>query len=982
MEIDILRHATSKNIRRWQKDCTIMTISRAVYTSAAVFGMVVAAMTASLQPATAQDRAYAVEPVAVTGEPAPGTGGLSFGWIARGDISDSGIVAFIGAPDLTTENHAIWVGTPGNLNLAVSSGDPAPERIAEEFYQFGPLLVNANGDIWFGATLRYAGSITPGGVVGGFWAGTPGSLTSVAAPGDIAPGTQGLTFQDFAFAGNYTDSGGSAFGANVASTSGSLPGLWVGSSGSLELLALSGNPAPGTADLLYTGFADPIVNNTGTEGFLASTVDPSLEYGDGIWLAGSTGVELLARSGELAPGTGGRSFVSLVYGSLWGTAGYGGDLTASDTAGPVLNPVGDVAFNGFLAPYDPVTGIADEGIWLKDSIGLRLVTLIGDSAPGTSGLTFRDFNHINLNALGQLAFDAALDSGDQANDRGIWLGTPDNLGLLIREGDPAPGASGEAFANLVMGPSLNVLGEVAFYARLNESNSKGVWAGTAGDLSLIAREGEALWVRAGDYRTISSITPFEGAPSAHVGSRHFNEAGQLIFQVHFTDGTYGIFLASPVSTATNQPPVADAGPDRTVIENKSITIDGGASFDPENTVLTFVWSLDGVEVATGPQYTAGPFGVGTHTVTLTVTDREGASASDDMILTVDPNLPPVANAGPDQTVNFVQPVSLDGSGSSDPEGLALSYVWALDGAQIATGPNPIVGPFPVGARMITLTVTDDQGLSASDSMVVNVINEAPVARAGSDQWIQTLETVLLYGSASFDPEGETLSFVWSLDGAQIATGPTPVVGPFAAGTHTITLTVTDGHGASASDDVVLLVQNRAPTADAGPDRTVNHAQTVMLDASGSADPEGGSLSYAWSVDGLQVATGISATVGPFEVGTHSVVLTVTDDHGATATDNMTLTVINEAPVADAGPDQTVGVKGRTTTVALDGSSSADPEGGPLSYVWTLDGQIVGSGQVAQADVPAGTHVFTLTVTDDHGATNSDTMVVTAVKGNV
>jgi hypothetical protein len=527
-----------------------------------------------------------------------------------------------------------------------------------------------------------------------------------------------------------------------------------------------------------------------------------------------------------------------------------------------------------------------------------------------------------------------------------------------------------------MGPSLNSSGEIAFYARLRESSDDGIWAGVAGDIALIAREGEAIEVKSGDYRTIQSIEPFDGMTSTHGWSNRFNEAGQLVFSVTFDDGSEGLIFASPVPAAPNQPPLADGGPDQTVKENQTITLDGSGSSDPEGTILSFVWSLDGAEIATGPTAAVGPFAPGIHTITLTATDRGGASATDGMVLTVAPNEPPLANAGPDQVVGYTQALSLDGSVSSDPDGAIVSYAWSLGGSQIATGPTATVGPFPVGIHTITLIVTDDQGASASDTMVVTVTNDPPVANAGPDQSASHVQTVDLNGMGSSDPEGGVLAYAWSLDGVEIAPGPTPTVGPFPVGTHTVTLTVTDDQGASAADTLVVTVTNAPPLADAGPDQTANYNQSVTLNGTGSSDPEEGVLSYAWSLGTTQIATGPTPVVGPFDAGVHTITLVVTDDHGASATDTVVLTVLNQAPIADAGSDQT---RNHAQLVELNGSGSSDSDGTIVSYVWSLDGAQIATGPTPTVGpFPVGSHMITLTVTDDQGDSATDTMILTVV----
>jgi hypothetical protein len=102
------------------------------------------------------------------------------------------------------------------------------------------------------------------------------------------------------------------------------------------------------------------------------------------------------------------------------------------------------------------------------------------------------------------------------------------------------------------------------------------------------------------------------------------------------------------------------------------------------------------------------------------------------------NQAPTANAGPDQTVTDAddggdESVTLDGSGSTDSDGTIASWVWMENAVQIATGGGPTVA-FTVGTHTVTLTVTDDQGSTDSDDVVITVdppaVNQAPTANAG------------------------------------------------------------------------------------------------------------------------------------------------------------------------------------------------------------------------------------------------------------
>ena len=181
----------------------------------------------------------------------------------------------------------------------------------------------------------------------------------------------------------------------------------------------------------------------------------------------------------------------------------------------------------------------------------------------------------------------------------------------------------------------------------------------------------------------------------------------------------------------NQPPVADAGMDQTVTDAddsgaEDVTLDGSASTDADGTIASWSWAVDGTEVANGEMPTAS-FDVGVHTVVLTVTDDGGATGTDEVMITVEAfvgNQAPTADAGPDQTVTDAdssgdEDVTLDGSASADADGTIASYSWTENAVEIATGATPTVN-FAVGAHTVTLTVTDDEGATGTDDVIITV----------------------------------------------------------------------------------------------------------------------------------------------------------------------------------------------------------------------------------------------------------------------
>jgi hypothetical protein len=156
-------------------------------------------------------------------------------------------------------------------------------------------------------------------------------------------------------------------------------------------------------------------------------------------------------------------------------------------------------------------------------------------------------------------------------------------------------------------------------------------------------------------------------------------------------------------------------------------------------------------------------------------------------------------------------------------------------------------------------VTDTQGaLSAPDEVVVSTVNSKPVADAGLDQAVSVRGTsIQLDGTESFDPDGDLITYAWTLlqkpatSTATLsnATSSTPTfVADVPGGDYHIQLVVRDSFGAMSEPDTVLVsFTNIPPVADAGDTQTVRVGATVVLDGSGSFDANGDPLTFRWSL---------------------------------------------------------------------------------------------------------------------------------------
>jgi formylglycine-generating enzyme required for sulfatase activity len=207
----------------------------------------------------------------------------------------------------------------------------------------------------------------------------------------------------------------------------------------------------------------------------------------------------------------------------------------------------------------------------------------------------------------------------------------------------------------------------------------------------------------------------------------------------------------------NDPPTAAAGPDQRLDLGATADLDGSGSRDPDHDALTFRWTAPaGGLLTTGntarAQFTSAAAGV--YPVVLVVNDGNADSRPDTVLITVArPNWTPVADAGPPLAVVVGTPVTLDGSGSSDPDGDRLTFAWTPPAGVVLsspTVPRPTFIATAAGVYRFALIVSDGQSTSAPASVVVTVV----MASAGPTSPL----------SVSL-PGGASMTFIWVKPGS-------------------------------------------------------------------------------------------------------------------------------------------------------------------------------------------------------------------------
>ena len=470
----------------------------------------------------------------------------------------------------------------------------------------------------------------------------------------------------------------------------------------------------------------------------------------------------------------------------------------------------------------------------------------------------------------------------------------------------------------------------------------------------------------------------DGTTLAAPSGRHaFDAPGtyRVVLTVRDDSGVANGAGTDDFQVVVNAPPVAAAGPDRSVAVGEVITFDGGVSTDPDGALVEYLWDFGDGAKGDGQVVEYAYRGSGTYPVTLTVRDNSGTGTSlDSDQLTVVVNEPPVAEAGEDQLVTSSE-VHFDGTGSRDPDGAIASYQWDFGDGASGTGAMPVHVYQKPGEYLVRLTVADDSGTirsSASDSLRVTV-NAAPIADAGPDLVGAPGQELSFAAAGSLDPDGDVAEYLWQFKEGATASGPRVSYAFDRPGVYHVRLAVRDdtSQDKAVDYDEAKVVINAPPAARAGHDVLAAPGEAVTFDAASSFDPDGRIATYRWDFSDQPEPTFGQQVVRAYAApGVYTAQLTVTDDSGAiNAVNQDELEIrINHAPVAEAGPD----IVTWESTITFDGSGSADADGDPLTYVWDFgDGSPAAAGErVAHTYAEGGIYPVVLTVDDGTGLANA------------
>jgi hypothetical protein len=441
--------------------------------------------------------------------------------------------------------------------------------------------------------------------------------------------------------------------------------------------------------------------------------------------------------------------------------------------------------------------------------------------------------------------------------------------------------------------------------------------------------------------------------------------------------------------------------DEQYLSGEEIGFSASNSSDIDNSIEKYKWvsSIDGEIGGEKSSFYYSALSIGTHTITLTVTDENGGINSTSSTIKIVQNNAPISvlkitNGSDIETTNFTkgESIKFDFSGSSDTEDtVASKFVLTSsidDEVYNGTSSNFVKNNLSVGTHILTLTVSDRLGLTHSSSKTITIVNKLPTAVLTiAKSSYTTEESVVIDSRSSSDPDGNIAEYIIksSLDG-EIGTNSYLSLNNLSIGTHVIQLTVVDDDDGEDTISKTIEIKSLKPTAVLNTEYSSYLIDTtISFEFNGSMDSDGEIINYKLlsSIDGeifsgLLVNNEIGIEENSLSEGTHTITLTVTDDDNEKTETSIEIKVksVNEKPIPNLSLNQV------DRTVTIFGHNSADPDGFITRYTYksNIDGvfhEDTDGKSFTHSSFSIGEHIIVLEVEDDTGeiATTFETLTI-------
>ncbi len=463
-----------------------------------------------------------------------------------------------------------------------------------------------------------------------------------------------------------------------------------------------------------------------------------------------------------------------------------------------------------------------------------------------------------------------------------------------------------------------------------------------------------------------------GTATSLSASKTWSAAGTFTVTLTVTDDDGGAGTATTTIQLSipNLPPVASPGGPYTGDEGSAVALTDGST-DVDGTVVSWLWDLGDGTTSTQQNPTKTWVDDGTYTVSLTVTDDDGATNTVSTTATVS-NVAPIASATIPATGLTGTPITFVGGLTDVGTADTHTFLWDFGDGATDTASTTTHGYATAGTYTVTLTVTDDGGGVGTDSgsIVISAPNADPVADPGGPYTGDEGSAVTLT-DGSTDSDGTVVSWLWDFGDSTTSTAQNPSVTYAEDGTYTVSLTVTDDDGASNTATTTATIGNVAASVSATVPATGITGDPVAFTGSFTDPGTTDTHTFKWSFgDTTDDTASLTPSHTYSAAGTYTVTLEVTDDDGALGSDTGSIVISdpNDAPgqpVPVAPVDATVS----TTMPDLEWVNVVDPDGDPVTYtveVWDdlLSTLVADASDVAEAD--ADNTIWTLDVSLDDG----------------